>query len=387
METPCFVIEKEILDSLTGELINAISKIWPNTLVGYSFKTNSNAWVIEYMKKKGFYAEVVSDDEYSTSQQFGYDNKVIYNGIIKDKSSFLDAVRKHCIVNIDSQREIEWLSELPHDCQYEVGLRVNFDIESMCPGQSSGGEEGSRFGFCYENGKLKEALDKISTLPNVRVVGIHLHSSSNSRSLDIYRAIATIACKIEEEYKLNLKYVDIGGGFFGGVSGKPGFADYLSLISEILKKTFNSNTLIIMEPGMSLIGASISYYTSVIDVKETTRNNFVVTDGSRMHIDPLLRKSSYTYEIHKNTPTDKLLGKQVICGFTCMENDRLFELIDSPNLSVSDNIIYKKVGAYTMCLAPQFIKFLPTVYLNDYGNIQVVEDRWKTPDVYRKDIL
>lgn len=42
-----------------------------------------------------------------------------------------------------------------------VGIRVNFDIEKMCPGQSQCADEGGRFGFCYENKEFHKAVEKI----------------------------------------------------------------------------------------------------------------------------------------------------------------------------------------------------------------------------------
>lgn len=94
-----------------------------------------------------------------------------------------------------------------------------------------------------------------------------------------------------------MDYIDIGGGFFGGLVNKPQFDDYLSLIESILSDCFDSNkTTLIIEPGMAVVGAPISYVSTVIDVKDTEYNRFVITDGSRTSIDPLMTKSSYFYE-------------------------------------------------------------------------------------------
>lgn len=65
-------------------------------------------------------------------------------------------------------------------------------------------------------------------------------------------------------------------------------------------------------------------------------------------------KKSYFYHIEYEDSEEKRIQqkKQVISGFTCMENDRLFELTDGPELQTGDRIVYEKVGAYTLCLAP-----------------------------------
>ena len=378
LKTPCFVVDKQILDDGISLLTSSLEKYWNNYIVGYSFKTNSLPWLVNYVKQKGFYAEVVSDDEYSLARLMNFDeDKVVYNGPIKSKETFIEAMNFGCIVNVDTKREIEWLNELPKDKSYKVGVRINFDIESACPTESACGDEGGRFGFCYENGEFKNAVDVIQAMENVSVCGIHLHCSSKTRSLNIYKAIAQMACKIKEEFDINFEYVDIGGGFFGGMDNRPKFPDYLKLVSEILSKAYNpTETKLIVEPGMSLVGPAVDFVTSVIDVKDTTYNRFVVTDGSRTNIDPLMTKSAYFDEIIYQSHDRAEMEKQVICGFTCMEHDRLFVLENSKELMVDDKIVYHKVGAYTMCLSPLFIKYFPSVMLNDEGKITEIRNKW-----------
>lgn len=378
LKTPCFVVDKQILDDGIMLLISSLEKYWNNYIVGYSFKTNSLPWLVNYVKQKGFYAEVVSDDEYSLARLMNYeDDKVIYNGPIKSRETFLQAMNFGCIVNVDTKREIEWLNELPKDKSYKVGVRINFDIESACPTESACGDEGGRFGFCYENGEFKKAIDSINSIENVSVSGIHLHCSSKTRSLNIYKAIAQMACKIKEEFDVNFEYIDIGGGFFGGMDNRPKFPDYIKLVSEILSKSYDvKKTKLIVEPGMSLVGPAVDFVTSVIDVKDTTYNRFVITDGSRTNVDPLMTKSAYFDEIIYQSHDRAEIEKQVICGFTCMEHDRLFVLKNGKELMVDDKIVYHKVGAYTMCLSPLFIKYFPNVLLNDNGKLTVIRDKW-----------
>ena len=375
LKTPYFVINKDFLDEELHKLKNALQRSWGNYIVGYSYKTNAFPWVIKYFRDNGCYAEVVSDDEYELAKSVGAD-KLIYNGIAKSKETFFEAVRNHSIVNIDAEYEINWLAELEPN-NYEVGIRVNFDLESKCPGQTQCGEDGERFGFCYENGELKKAIEKIEE-KGVKVVGLHLHKSSKTRMPDIYRAIAEIAVEISEKYGLKLKYVDIGGGFFGGLSSKPQFPEYFDMVAGILKQCFDpEETALIVEPGMALIGAAVDYYSTVVDVKKTTRNTFIVTDGSRTQIDPLMTKSFYFKEIVRiGSEPRKVFERQIVSGFTCMEHDRLFEVSNELEILPNDQIVYHKVGAYTMCLSPLFIKWFPAIYVKEGENVIKARDRW-----------
>lgn len=388
LQTPYYVINKNELDKSISLLNDSLRMYWDNYIVGYSYKTNSLPWIIKYFQKQGCYAEVVSEDEYELAKLiYGNLNHIIYNGPIKTKESFLEALRNGCYVNIDSQREIYWLDDLEMKELYKIGLRVNFDIEKDCPNQSSGGTKGGRFGFCYENGELEKAIKDVKHR-GLSVTGLHVHISSKTRAVDIYKASSKKICEIVKRYGLKLDYVDIGGGFFGGLDDKPQFVDYFKVVSQELRSVFDpKHTELIVEPGMSLIGSPVRYITSVIDVKDTTYGRFVVTDGSRTSIDPLMRKSGYFHKLKYLKEKKNIIPQQIIVGYTCMEDDRLIEVKNGRELSIGDQIIYDKVGAYTMCLTPLFIRYFPDVYLEDENGLTRVRKKWTPVDYVQSSIL
>lgn len=390
LNTPYYVIdEQELLNNING-FYQALNVYFPKHIIGYSYKTNSLPWIVKTMKKQQAYAEVVSFDEYALAKQVGYDDAhIIYNGPMKSQETFLTAMQQGAIVNIETHREVSWLSLLPKDKHYQVGIRVNYDIEAYCPGESACGEEGGRFGFCYENNALAHVIQQIQEMPHVTLAGLHMHVSSKTRSIQIYRTSAMLCARIKKQYHLDLRYVDIGGGFFGGMPDKPSYLDYVKAMHEELAKAFDTAALtLIVEPGASLVASPVHFVTSVIDVKTTTRNTFVVTDGSRNDIDPLMSKSGYLYDVELAAaqPRDTL-AQQVISGFTCMEHDRLFTLRNHVALQEHDRIIYHKVGSYTMCLSPLFIKYFPDVYVKRQGSYIKVREKWTHEDYMQGDIV
>ena len=56
-------------------------------------------------------------------------------------------------------------------------------------------------------------------------------------------------------------------------------------------------------------------------------------------------------------------------------------------LKVGDKIIYEKVGAYTMCLTPLFIKYFPDVYIYDNNNIEQVRKKWSANEYIQKSLI
>ena len=389
LQTPYFVIDEPVLQHYYDMLVKSLSESWGNYLIGYSFKTNSLPWLVSYVKRRGAYAEVVSEDEYSLAKYMGFqDDEIIYNGPYKGLKSFEDVLLAGGIVNLDSMQEIDWLTDLAGahpDKIFEVGIRANFNLEKMCPGETTMGEVSGRFGFCYETGKFAEALKILRSLSNVSVTGLHLHSSSKSRSVNIFRSIAQMACQLKTEFNLNLNYVDLGGGYCGGMEGRPEYPDYFPVVAEELRKCFSPNqTRLIVEPGISLISKCTTFVTSVFDTRDIKGTRYVMTDGSRFNIDPTMIKSSHLFHIdytaNCSAPRPVII-QQIISGFTCMEVDRLFTYADQPELIPGDRIIYENVGGYTMSLNPLFIQYFPAVYVRNGDNMHMVRKKW-TPVEY-----
>ncbi len=393
LQTPYYYISEAGLDTDASMLKEALTKSWgPNHLVGYSVKTNSLPWLLQYMKGQGFYAEIVSDTEYRLVRELGFPNShMIYNGPIKDRKIFETILSENGYINLDSTEEPGWLEELSASYpqrHFSVGLRVNCDIAALCPKEVLVEEEGGRFGYCYENGKLQEVILRLSALPNVTVAGLHLHSSTQSRTVDVYAALASMAVRIAEEYNLTLSYVDMGGGYFGGREDKPDYRDYFPAICQKLRAKFDpEHTTLIAEPGVSLISRATTFVTSVKDTKEIRGRSFLVTDGSRTNLNPLVTRHVYPHHIcYMDDPGSRPLVKsQWVTGFTCMEYDRLFEITDGPALKPGDQIIYDTAGGYTMCLNPLFIHYFPPVYVEHRdGSLFKARDQWDVKEFMQK---
>ena len=181
-QTPYFVIDEAELSRYFQMLTDSLSESWGNFRVGYSFKTNSLPWLVTFLKKKGVMAEVVSDDEYALAGKLGFeDSQIVYNGPVKKRDSFEKVLLAGGILNMDGRRELDWLEELAAkhpDRRFKVGIRVNFDLEKLCPGETTMGEAGGRFGFGYENGVFAQVVERVRSIGNADIAGLHLHSSS-----------------------------------------------------------------------------------------------------------------------------------------------------------------------------------------------------------------
>lgn len=388
LNTPCFIIDKvEFLRSITG-FQEALGNCFNDYIVGYSVKTNSFPYCLCLARNQGCYAEVVSDDEYELALKCGFKKEcIIYNGPMKSKESFVDAIVNGAVVNIETHRELEWLVSLPKDRTYNIGLRLNVNISKVSPEDAQSSNDNSRFGFSDDTDEFRNAIDFLSKLDNVRLSGLHIHRTSHGRSIRFYTNSIRYACEIIKHYGLQLDYLDVGGGFFGIFDNKPTYQQYSDSFKEVISSYGMEGLQVIVEPGNALVASSFSFLSEVIDVKHIEPNRwFITTDASRNDIDPFFRKTSYMYDLLSSNDGE-VVDEQIVSGCTCLENDRLFTITHSPLLRVGDRILYKNVGAYTMCLTPLFIRYFPEVYVMDGNDCHLVREKWTSNEYLQNNVI
>ena len=410
-----YLIKESELNKDIELLRGALRDNWgDNSIMGYSVKTNSLPWLLNHLRKEGFYAEVVSDSEYDLARRLGYDaDKIIYNGPIKDRAVFKQVIKDGGIVNLDSNYELDWLEEMSASSMaIKVGIRINADIASLSPNEELLEEDGGRFGYCLENGTVAQVIERIKAMPNVKLSGLHLHSSTKSRSVEVYGALAKLAVNVARDYNLDVEYIDMGGGYFGGRDDMPNYRDYFGVIARVLSECFSKDKVtLIAEPGVSLVSRASSLITEVIDTKDIRGHRYVVTTGSRALLNPQVTRHTYPHHIeYMESPTSagdnnlsesptgaaltdlpfpdghrQLLPSQWICGSTCMEYDRLFEIRDGAELKPGDRVVYDLAGGYTIALSPLFIHYFPKVIIEKItGETFVARDEWTNDEFLMK---
>lgn len=388
LQTPCFILDSVELEKSVLGFKNALDKNFKDSVIGYSVKTNSVPKCMKLAGEMGAFAEVVSHDEYELALLCGFKkNHIVYNGPMKSKETFLDAIQNGAIVNIETKRELEWLKDLPSYKQYEVGLRLNVNISRVSIDDADGDNDNSRFGFSDETNEFADAVKIIESLGNVRLAGLHIHRTSHSRSIRFYKSSISFACQTIKKYALALDYLDVGGGYFGIFPNKPTYQEYSDGFYEVLDSYGLANLRVIVEPGNALVASCFAFLSEVIDVKHVEDNLwFITTDGSRNDLDPFFKKNGYLSEVIYKKDS-QVVDLQIVSGCTCLEYDRMFTLDHKPLLSVGDRIYYRNVGAYTMCLSPMFIRYIPNIYMKKNEEYELVREKWTAKEHVMKNFI
>ena len=376
IQTPYYIIDEEKLNINVTSMIDSFKQEWNNFIFSYSFKTNSLPWILDWMKQKGAYAEVVSNVEYDLALELGYSaDKIVINGPYKGLECLKFALNNNSIVNLDSFHEIEWIKKnKPDNGIWKVGLRINFDLELECPNETIMGSEPGRFGFNLENKSFERAVKELEALDYVKIVGIHGHHSTKTKSLKIFKSISKKIVFISKVINNTLEYVDIGGCFFGDKPGAPTFLEYAKVICDELRTVFSpSETALIVEPGAAVIASPISYVCKIIDKKEINNKLILSTDGSSLNIDPQMHGIKFFIE---SFGSGERVKEQIIGGYTCIEKDRMAVLDNEKALNIGDFIKFHNTGAYSMALTPLFIQYFPTVIVKRSDKLFYARKPW-----------
>ena len=382
-ETPFFILRESLLRQNVAAFFTALAAEWPHADVAYSVKTNALPWILQWMDRHGVLAEAVSDDEYQLAELCGFeDRNIVFNGPVKGAETFARAARQGAYINIDSQNDLALLKQEPPRSPERIGVRINIPTDLFDERDIGYEADGFRFGFSRENGALGQVFGELQTLLGSSRFGLHTHVNSVTRSPEVYRRTARYVAGIVREYGLDPAFIDVGGGFFGGVPGKPGPLDYIRTIrEELLSAVDPERTRLIVEPGSAVVGSAIELHTTVVDVKDTARSRIVTTDGSRVHIDPLWRKTGYLFTTDAQRPP---FPRQIVCGYTCMDHDRIMTLENEPELRAGDHVVYHRVGNYTVTFGGPFIQGLPPVYAErEDGAVVMIRKPMDMNEFYR----
>ena len=206
------------------------------------------------------------------------------------------------------------------------------------------------------------------------LAGLHLHQSSRTRSLKVFRAIAETACAVAMELGLSeLDYVDIGGGFFGGgyFPDKPSFEEYAETVCTELRRFYDpAKTALILEPGAAILATCMDYLASVLSIRDVRGASVVTLDGSLLHINPMMRPHPTPFTLLD--PGAAGGEDQIVAGSTCMELDRFWPR-DLQRFAEKDSkFLFHACGAYMSVHNSHFINAAPHIYLDEGGDFRLL---------------
>lgn len=368
-----YLINSKLFRSNYIEMLEAFRKYYEDTHIAYSYKTNYLPKLCEEVDSLGGCAEVVSEMELWLALKLGVDpEKIYYNGPYKK----FDYVEQFMLLdgnlNIDSLYEVDFIEEISKkypEKNFKVGIRCNVNIDS---------ERVSRFGIDTESGLLFSVIEKLESLPNVTVAGLHCHLPF--RTLDSYRdRMKKVKEILSQLHDHNLDYISLGGGYMGKIEktlakefklSPPSFNDYAEVVAGEFAGWFADRAIkpkLIIEPGTALVANVMQLVTRVVDIKHIRDRYIATLSGSTHNMNPGVKGINRPIEVLKNETLHICYEDLSMAGYTCIESDYLFEGYNG-ELAVGDFVVFNNVGSYSLVMKPPFI--LPDIAVLDIANTQ-----------------
>lgn len=386
-----YILDIKQLKENFKELQDAFRKIYAESYIAYSYKTNYIPKVCNAINDLGGYAEIVSDMEYEIAKRIGVDPcKIIFNGPYKNKSAVKELMLSGGIVNIDSTAETENIEEIVQQHPekiFNLGIRCNFDI---------GDEVVSRFGFDVHSSEFANTIHRLRAYSNINFISVQCHFAD--------RTIETWASRtkkmlnlIDIEIPFVPEIIDLGGGLYGKMpdslksqfkSNIPSYQEYANTVAKKFAERFSGSDKkpkLFIEPGSALVGDIMKFACKVESIKNIRGKDIATVLGSIYNINPTLNKKNPPLSVYASDATErKHYSALDFGGYTCIESDYLYRGFNG-ELGVGDYVVFENVGSYSIVLKPPFIlpNFPVVNYDEETGETELIKNSEKFDDLFK----
>ena len=386
-EKAAFIIDQQQFEDNLHLMQASFLSYYPKVTIGYSYKTNYIPLICKTAHKNGCWAEVVSEMEVEMALlNLEIKSNIIYNGPIKSPESIKKVIEAGGIINVDHMLDLNHIEKIIANSNGKIktaklALRVNFEYEGQV----------SRFGL--ELDKLNEFIEIIESNPVLELLGYHIHLPF--RTLKSYKfRVDSLIDVLRMHGNRPLKYINIGGGFFGRISPElaeslniyniPDYKDYGQLIGLELSEYFNKSERkewpeLFIEPGSSVIADALWFVSKLHTIKQINHKNILVTYAGRHLLTPTNKTIQFPIELYLSSKSELeyISDELFVAGYTCIESDIIGKIQSKSESKVEDFVAISNVGSYSIVMGSDFILPQPAIYNFNQGELKIVR-RTKT---------
>lgn len=388
IESPCYVYDSRVIDEKVRILQKSFSEF---AELFFAVKANCSISILKILKEHDIGAEAVSPGEIFMALKAGIEpDSILYDSLARKEKEIQYAIDKGIkFFNFESLDQAVFLDDCAENSTQQINafVRINPGIFPKTHSHLSTGSAWSKFGIPVAD--LNKVCEIAKDFKSIKLVGVHYHIGSQLLSPEPYfEALEKIKSAIELFNKngLNIKYINLGGGF--GIpyrEGEKGFN--ASSLSETYKQiSDNYGVHVFLELGRFLVGESGFIITRVIDVKDREGFPLYVVD-SGMNDNP--RPAIYD-AYHHIEPLFKKSGKKIksrVVGPIC-ENSDEFGTYELPPLKIGEMLVIHSCGAYTRTMASNYNgRLLPAEYLYNGKELQQIREKQKLEDLTKNEIF
>ncbi len=386
-QTPFYVYSQE-------KIINQVNKtkeILGNNIF-YSIKSNSNQAILKLMNSLNIGADVVSVGELKRALKAGFDpNKIIFEGVGKSEQDLLYAIYKNIrLINTESLEEIKLLDNLANEKNkiVDIGVRLNPDVDGETLSKISTGKKTDKFGIEFDN--IDKIIKLVKSCKSLNLIGISCHIGSQISKIEAYKNTFSqmkMAANKFIESGINIKHVDLGGGFH--VKYEVSDPDFnIKTVKKELDNCFTqTNYELSFEPGRYLIAEAGVTVTSIVTIKNNGGINYLIVDAG---MNTLIRPAMYNahHEILAIDIKSEEFMDYAIAGPICESTDVFLKNIKLAKQKIGNLLVIKNTGAYGKVMSSNYnSRPLPSEILVNNDNFAIIYSPEKIEKTIEADII
>ncbi len=321
--------------------------------VHYALKANANPVLLKEIQTAGLGADCVSGNEVTRALECGFSARSIaFAGVGKSDTEIITGLKAGIFAfNVESIPELEVINELAGKVGKiaAVALRINPNVDAYTHKYITTGLEENKFGINPH--EFEAVLNKLATLPNLRLEGLHFHIGSQIQDLSVFKNLCLRINEINKWFLqkgATIAYINAGGGL--GVNyhepdqnSIPDFASFFGVFRTFLDLQPQQD--VHFELGRCIIAQCGSLISKVLYVKQGVNTNFAILDAGMTE---LIRPALYQayHKIENLSVSATCDHKYDVVGPVCESSDCFGKAVLLPPSKRGDLFAIRTAGAY-----------------------------------------
>lgn len=384
--TPVYIYDAGKMEAQYHRLANAFAK--SNVEINFACKALTNINILKFFKNLEAGIDTVSINEVKLGLKAGFEpHKIVFTPNCISLEELSEAAELGVKVNIDSLSMLEKFGA-KYGSSYAVGIRLKPNVMGGGNLKISTGHVDSKFGISVEDINL---ILEIIELHRMRIDGLHMHTGSDIKDLEVFLKSASVMFGIAGMFK-DLEYIDFAGGF--KVPYQP--SDYstdIEKLGELLTTQFNNfckeygrNLALHFEPGKFLVSEAGYFATSVNVIKPSKNTTFACINSGLNHLIRPMFYEAYHHITNVSKP-NALMQPYSVVGYIC-ETDTFAWNRDIQEIEEGDCLVFHNAGAYCFTMASNYnSRFLPSEVLIYKGKDYLIRKQQSFEDLLQNQVI
>ena len=264
-KTPLYVFDEEEIENQIKKLKQQSAKSY-----GLCFAVKANPFIVEMLNPYVDRFEACSPGEYQILLDKKISTtKIVYSGVNKRFEDMEDIISKKFdgIITVESKQQWKNMVLLASKYQHRPNVIVRLS-------------SGNQFGVSYNDLLTMVLENKVND--SCKLLGVHFFSGTQKKNIKeiekelIY--IDTCCKKIKNKADVTIGEIEYGAGLYAEYFSEEDDSEYLAAVYKFIDSSL-CDYRVTIELGRYIAYTCGRYFTSVVDVKNTGKNNYAIVDG------------------------------------------------------------------------------------------------------------